>query len=292
MLKRASIAIGVLLALGSAGVLVFERVGAYAIVDAPNRERRVPPAEPGELRIPVGPPAATLSVTVVEPAAPPRAVVMLLHGIRSQKESLRDVAQHLAGAGYRAVLVDSRGQGRSTGEWLTYGVQESGDLSQLLDSLRVPASMPIGVLGASYGAATAIEWAGRDPRVRAVVALAPFSSLREIVPEYMRRTLPVIGRLLPRALVQATVNKAARLAQFDPDKASPLQAIAASEAPVLIFHGSADTHIPPAHSRALAARSPEHTTVVLLDGQDHNGIAGDPRLWPAVLDFFDRSFRK
>src|SRR5207302_2958409 len=104
MFKRASIALGVLLALAGAGVILFEHVGAHAIVDAPNRARSVPPPEPGELRVPVGPPAATLSVTIVEPAARPRGVVFLLHGIRSQKESLREVAQHLGAGGYRAVL--------------------------------------------------------------------------------------------------------------------------------------------------------------------------------------------
>jgi pimeloyl-ACP methyl ester carboxylesterase len=218
--------------------------------------------------------------------------VFLLHGIRSHKESLVEVAEHLARGGYRAVLVDSRGQGRSTGEWLTYGVQESRDLSQLLDALHVPGSMPVGVMGASYGAATAIEWAGREPRIGAAVALAPFASLRDVAPGYVRRALPGIGRVLPMALVQATVNAAGRMARFDPDEASPVRVIAARDVPVLIFHGTADDHIPAMQSRFLATTAPEHTSLVLLEGQGHNGIAGDSRLWPAVLDFLDRSLKR
>src|SRR5262249_26780655 len=154
---------------------------AHAIVDAPNAHAASLPATvPGEQRIPVGPPAATLSVGIENPRLPPRATIFVLHGIRDQKENVRSWAEHLTEAGYRAVLVDSRGHGRSSGEWLTYGVQESRDLSQVLDALAVDG--PVGVMGISYGAATAIEWAAREPRVKAAVAVAPFASLREVVP--------------------------------------------------------------------------------------------------------------
>jgi uncharacterized protein len=141
-------------------------------------------------------------------------------------------------------------------------------------------------MGVSYGAATAIEWGGREPRVAAVVALAPFSSLRDVVPVYTPRTVPLVGRWLPMAMIQATVNAAGRLAGFDPDAASPRDAIALRDEPVLIFHGTADAHIPLAQSQALQARAPAHTRLVLLDGQDHLHVASDPRLWPAVVDFF------
>ena len=53
--------------------------------------------------------------------------------------------------GFRVIAPDLRGHGRSTGEWLTYGVQESRDLSQLLAALRIPPSLPVGVMGGSYG---------------------------------------------------------------------------------------------------------------------------------------------
>jgi fermentation-respiration switch protein FrsA (DUF1100 family) len=93
------------------------------------------------------------------------------------------------------------------------------------------------------------------------------------------------------AYVQAVVDAAGRAGHFDPDLASPLATITARDVPILLFHGTADTNIPPAHSRALAARAPAHTTLVLLDGQDHDQISHDPRLWPAVIEFFDRSLK-
>jgi alpha-beta hydrolase superfamily lysophospholipase len=271
-----------------------ERIGAHAIVDAPNQARspelinRPINSAAGEQAVDVGPPAARLAVEVVEPKLPPRATIFVLHGIRSHKESLHHWAKHLSEAGYRAVLVDSRGHGHSTGDWLTYGVQESHDLSQLVDALHVDG--PIGVMGTSYGAATAIEWTAREPRVRAAVAVAPFASLREIVPVYTPRTIPVVGWLIPHFVQMRTVDAGGRLAGFDPDAASPRVAAHATATPILILHGTKDVRVPYSQSERIASGA-SNVTLVPIDGQDHDHIPGDPRLWPLALDFFARVFK-
>jgi pimeloyl-ACP methyl ester carboxylesterase len=68
------------------------------------------------------------------------------------------------------VLVDAVGHGASPGKWLSYGVFDAPALSQLLDRAGL-GTAPTGVMGISYGAATAIEWAGSEPRVAARVAV-------------------------------------------------------------------------------------------------------------------------
>jgi alpha-beta hydrolase superfamily lysophospholipase len=247
-----------------------DEVGAEALVRAPNRGRREFPLRFGEMRIAVGPPPAVLSITVADVASP-KGTVFVLHGIRQPKESLQGWAQWLAQVGYRALSIDSRGHGRSTGDSLTYGVQESLDLTQVLDALqaRQIATDDIGVMGHSYGAATAIEWAARDPRVKAVVAVAPFSSLRAVVPGF----LPVP---LPTGLVRRAIDLAGVRGGFDPDAASPEVAITRTRARVLLVHGRADTRIPSWHSERIRAAAPHRSEIVLVDGERHGSVAGAP----------------
>jgi pimeloyl-ACP methyl ester carboxylesterase len=265
------------------GEQLFERWAAHKMVDAPNGG--VPKAEPrpGELRITVGPPTATLSVEMVRPKLPPRATIFVLPGITDDKEYMRAYADRLATAGYRAVLVDSRGHGRSTGKYLTWGIEEAHDLSQLIDALDING--PIGVLGPSYGGASAIEWAGREPRVQAVLALGPFSSMRNCI-----LALPIVRSIVPRFVLEHALVRAGELASFRIEDADARVAARRTHAPILIVHGSLDPIVPVEQSRSIAAAAPDHVRLVVLEGQDHDNLAGDARLWPMTLDFLARSF--
>jgi pimeloyl-ACP methyl ester carboxylesterase len=296
------VALGVLAAAIVGGGIAVERVGASALIYAPNAGHppdptadALPPVPGGVsargLRIPVGPPAATLSVVLVDGAGAPRGTVFVLHGIRDHKKSMLGWAINLARAGYRAVLVDSRGHGGSSGDFLTYGVVEARDLSGVLGALSDQGQVAgkVGVMGVSYGAATAIEWAGVEPRVAAVVALAPFSSLRAVVPGYVRHFFPAAEVLLPGFLVDRAIARAGRDASFDPDAASPLAAVARTRARVLLFHGGADDNIPPSHSEAIHERAPDHSEVVIVPGATHDTITWDPRgeLWRRAQAWLD-----
>jgi pimeloyl-ACP methyl ester carboxylesterase len=144
-------------------------------------------------------------------------------------------------------------------------------------------------MGMSYGAATAIEWAGAEPRVAVVVAVAPFASLRAVVPGYARR-IPLVGPILPGFLVDRAIARAGRAGAFDPDAASPLDAVTRTRAPVLLLHGSDDDHIPPRHSEVIHERAPDHSEVVILPGEDHETIPRDRSgvLWKRATEWLAR----
>lgn len=162
--------------------------------------------------IEVGPPAAALHVVLVEPAdyslrvdsmdrqrgrkeqtvvsvrvqlpgeplpgaRAPKGTVVILHGYGVDSDSMLPWALTVAEAGYRAVLVDLRGHGQSTGKRIYFGVVETGDLRGLLDRLirTGDVTRPVAAMGESFGAALALRWAADDPRVRAVVAMAPYA---------------------------------------------------------------------------------------------------------------------
>lgn len=258
-----------------------------------------------ELRIDVGPPPASLSVAVIEPyaagveslsvprdgreggrfeiyrtsaaasrpAADAKGTVFVLHGLYDRKGSAFSVlwAAVFSQAGYRVVLVDLRGHGHSTGKWITYGAVESKDLIQVADALDAQGLITgrVGAFGISYGAATAIQWAAADPRVAAVVAFAPFDTLENAAADFVPQALGKWRRLISPADLRAAMRWAGRLADFDPAEASPLRAIAQTRAPVLLVHGTADEHLPPAHSQRLHAAAPDHSELFLVEGADH-----------------------
>jgi pimeloyl-ACP methyl ester carboxylesterase len=262
---------------------------AHGVVDAPNAGKTFRPEDdpsPAEcrkmgvsehLRVDVGAPPASLSIWMIEPNDRPRGTVLVLHGIRSDKSWFVGQARQIAAEGYRVVLPDLRGHGRSSGDWLSYGVREAPDLAALLDWLEACGRLfpPIGVVGTSYGAAVGIQLAGLDPRIEAVVGIAPFSSLRAVVPGYVRHYVPGIDRLIPEGFIQAGIDEAGRLGGFDPSSASPLLQLPKARAHVLLIHGLADDHIPFAQSVALRDVAPAQTELVLVAGDDHFSIVGD-----------------
>jgi pimeloyl-ACP methyl ester carboxylesterase len=280
-----------------------------------------------QLRVPVGPPRATLSVWIMDPlgrpgtvtvyadatgqpglrvrldpttepatraALRPKGTLFILHGIGDQKQLVgyQFWSTILRGEGYRVVLVDLRGHGRSTGMRLTYGVGEARDLAQLLDALLDGGEIvgDVGVLGASYGAATAIQWAAIDPRVKAVVALEPFSTLRDAARDAWPTLLGKRRWMFSDGSVQDAVSLAGSLANFDPDTENPLRAIAKTRTPILLIHGKDDTFLKPAQSERLHAAAPDHTKLVLVDGANHFNLwlFGYPTIRAESLPWFGR----
>jgi pimeloyl-ACP methyl ester carboxylesterase len=290
-LRTAVSALGTVLLFGAVAIAVWGKGWiATAIVVAPNQGRSFrsendPPAADArkagvdeQLRVEIGSPdPVSLSVWVVEPKGPPLATVLILHGIRSDKSWFVGLGQRAAAQGFRAVIPDLRGHGRSSGDWLSYGVREARDLSALISELARAGRLvePVGVVGLSYGAATGIHLASVDARVRAVVAIAPFSSLDSVVPDYVRHYLPVLWRLIPDSYISGGIEQGGELAKFDPSAASPIAAISRTNAQVLLIHGLADEHIPPEHSKRLHAAAADHSELILVPGDDHFSINGD-----------------
>jgi pimeloyl-ACP methyl ester carboxylesterase len=278
---------------------------AQAIVWGPNTGKVIDPdADPEpevyealgvdqQLRIDVGPPEASLAVWVMEPkpAREPRGTVIVLHGINSGKDRVANVGFALARAGYRSVCVDLRSHGYSSGQFLTFGVLDSADLVQVTDSLRDRGllSGELGVYGSSYGGAVAIEYAAVDPRVRAVVAVAPFASLREVTPGMVHRYAPWPARLfLFDSTIQRAITRAGWIGNFDPDRASPVEAIQKTSAQVLLMHGRDDVHIPSWQSQQLHDAARSHSQLILRPGRDHGTIMSDRIVRSSTLDWFDR----
>ncbi|MEM6730940.1 MAG: alpha/beta hydrolase, partial [Myxococcota bacterium] len=216
---------------------------AWRIVGAPNHGKTPEPAELHEavdhaFRVPVGPPDAELDVWVLDPKRdPPTGTVLVLHGVYDKKRTMVGFGKMLCGSNnQRSVLIDLRGHGHSTGDFLSFGQVESRDMMQVLDVLEQRGLLvpPVSIYGPSFGAAVAIQTAARDPRVENVVAVATFGSLEKIVVPYIDHFHPQIAWALPDSWSHSVVDRANALADVDLRKNDNLKAIRETRARVLI----------------------------------------------------------
>jgi hypothetical protein len=195
-----------------------------------------------------------LVALMVMPERAPKGIVICLHGLTERKEAMLTVAEAFADAGYIGVAPDLRGHGLSGGRYTSMGFHEKRDMMALLDTLagRGCDVSRTGVVGGSLGAATALQWAGIDPRVKAVVAVAPFADLRSEM-EYMYREHNVGP--IKAALLESAAQEVGR---FRIEDVSPIAAVRAMDTPILLAHGKKDDIIPIGESRRLflAARGP------------------------------------
>jgi uncharacterized protein len=216
--------------------------------------------------------------------------VLAFHGVGDNRIGVVSHSEILLRAGYNVVLMDSRRHGVSEGEIATYGWLERNDAHAILDAL-VGSEHPthIFALGEFMGAGIALQCAAADPRIEAVVAEAPFASLREASYDYAGlRWSPSLGKTLFAPFSWMLVSRGESLAGFSASGISPEQAVAARPFPVLLICDANDVALPCRHAERIyaAARGPKSLWVV--PGALHTGALGfEPNEFRhRVLQFF------
>ena len=115
------------------------------------------------------------------------------------------------------------------------------------------------------GAAIALESAGSDPRIAAVVAEASFANLREAAYDYAGlRKYPWLGKTLLSPFAWTLLYRGARLTGIPLEEVSPVKAVAARAFPVLLVCDEKDVALPCRHTQMIydAARGPKQLWVV------------------------------
>lgn len=193
--------------------------------------------------------------------------IFLLHGYSLSKEFMLPWGLTLAQAGYRVVLVDLRGHGHATGDRIYFGGVERTDLVQCLDALqqRRVCAGPVGVLGISYGAVLALQWAAVDPRVQSVAAISPYMNPGTAVADFLKTYVPALSW---RTDTNAAAIVARRLAAEGPDL-NTTAAVRQLKQPVLLVRGGHDELCRAEDLQQLQAAAPPGSAVTEVPLADH-----------------------
>jgi uncharacterized protein len=236
------------------------------------------------------PDGAELRGWKVRPEEPNSAWVLLFHGVADNRVGVIGQSEFLLRTGYSVVMMDLRAHGESGGAMATYGWLERNDTRAVMDAL-VASEHPthIYALGESMGAGIALQSAGVDPRIEAVVAEGPFASLREAAYDYAGlQEYPLLGKTLFAPGAWVMLYRGGKLAGFPAAGVSPESAVAARDFPVLLICDEKDTTLPCRHAKRIymAARGPKSFWTVT--GAFHTAALGfaPEEFRRRVLDFF------
>jgi len=200
----------------------------------------------------------------------PRGTVILLHGYALAQFSMAPWALRLAQEGWRCVLVDLRGHGRSTGKQIYFGIQETHDLSQLLDALAHDGKLkePVTAFGESYGAVMALRWKMAEPRIDKVIAFAPYAGLSNTVMNIRQD----YAAWLPKVLVKAGLKKLPAVLGTSAAELDTTTALTKCPVIALFVAGTDDTISPPADVRQLYALAKPGSKLIVVPEATHETL--------------------
>ena len=224
----------------------------------------------------------------------PVGTVIMLPGFGLEKDSLFPWALFFADRGWRAILVDLRGQGRSQSPYLTWGIRDRNDLHRLVRVLerRHILVKPWLYFGVSYGAGVALMASVGSPEPDGVIAVAPWADADQIIARAGHRWGGWIAPGVNSPEWAKAEKIAGQLAGISLADAMPIRSVASIHTPVLYLGGQADHIAPPSELRALTRKTP-YATLVLLPGLPHMVVATDvPAFCPAITDWLARDLHQ
>lgn len=204
-----------------------------------------------------------------------RGTVIMVHGLWMNKTYYSLGWAHILSVyGYRVIVVDLRGHGRSTGDYITFGSKESDDIVCLIDSLDDAGLIEgnLYLFGESLGAAVSLETAAKDKRVDGVIAISSFATIRDAAPDFSKQCFSFLHFCLGEKGIDRVIDEAGMVGGFDPDANTPLDAVKELEVPVLFIHGSDDKHVPCEHSQRLS-KACRLSSLEIIEGKGHMNVA-------------------
>lgn len=199
-------------------------------------------------------------------------IELMFHGYRGSGE--RDLCggvQRCFTLKRNVLIVDQRASGKSEGNTITFGINESKDCLRWIDFIinHFGKDSRIILTGISMGGATVLMAAGKElpKNVIGVLADCPYSSPRAIIKKVIHEMN------LPENLLFPFVKLGGLLfGHFNIDETSPITAIRNCKVPVIFIHGEADAYVPCRMSRDVYEQCPSPKVLLTVKDAGH-GLA-------------------
>ncbi|HTL72451.1 MAG TPA: alpha/beta hydrolase [bacterium] len=214
-----------------------------------------------------------------------RGVVILQHGVRSDKSTMVARAKFLTQAGYAVLMFDFQAHGESPGEKITFGYLESRDSEAAVEFAknRFP-NKPVGIIGISLGAAATVL-ANPPLDVQALVLEMMYPTIEEATKDRIEMRLGSPGRLLSPLLTTQIPLRAG----CKPEELRPIIQVAKISVPKLFLAGTADQDTKFSESQAIFAAAAEPKQFLPFEGARHQDLHdfAPTQYEKAVLEFLD-----
>ncbi|MBQ3235514.1 MAG: alpha/beta hydrolase [Clostridia bacterium] len=214
-------------------------------------------------------------------------IEIMFHGYRGNSE--RDLAggvQRCFSLKRSTIIVDQRGQAKSDGNLITFGVREKLDALSWANYAyeRFGDSVSLLLTGISMGASTVMLASELElpPTVKGIIADCGYSSAKKII-------IKVIKKLyLPAFLFYPIIKLSAKIfGKFNLDDADCEKALANAKVPVMFIHGKTDEFVPSYMSEDNFKACKTEKSILLVDGAGH-GLAyviGATEYFNAIREF-------
>ena len=171
-------------------------------------------------------------------------IELMLHGYKgNSRRNFCGAVIRASKFGHNVLLIDQRGNGKSDGHTITFGIKESRDAVSWINYLeeRFGNNIEILLAGVSMGAATALMSIerGLPSSVKWIIADCGYSTPKAIMKDVAKK------RKLPATFLYPFIRLGALLfGRFDPEEITPLDAVKKSPVPILFVHGDTDAFVP------------------------------------------------
>ena len=243
---------------------------------------------------------AAIFVSAGGSEAPHRATVVFLHGKGGSDAEWRPDAIRALAAGYNVLIPSLRGHPPSGGSFVTYGFLEKDDLAECVASARDRFGIDpdrLGVHACSAGSTIALEFAARNPGVRALWLESAYADGFRMARQYLSAatglppwSLDLTTRLAVRIALARIRRELGIPGRGGLDRVDPLRSAASLSGRVCLVYGERDRLVPPRFTARLEEALPPDTLIWRARGAGHCHHDDEPE--KVMPEEYDRRWRE